>query len=124
GLIKKSLVLVSDRRFPIIVKNNLEIRTSVSIDPNTGTSEEGALFTYEAIPRGTILKFDIVYKSGKFFKIGKEELKTEDQGEVGVSWVKDKVERGLKLFETLGIGGMKTRGMGRLKILNLEGRNA
>ena len=34
--------------------------------------------------------------------------------------MKAQVEKGLKLFEILGIGGMGTRGMGRLKILNLE----
>ena len=35
-------------------------------------------------------------------------------------WAKEHVEKGLKLFATLGIGGMNTRGMGRLKVLNLE----
>lgn len=30
------------------------------------------------------------------------------------------VTKGLSLFETLGIGGMSTRGMGRLRILNLK----
>ncbi|MEA2006294.1 MAG: type III-B CRISPR module RAMP protein Cmr4 [Acidobacteriota bacterium] len=118
--IKQRLVLVSDKLFSHIVNSNLEVRTSVSIDPQTGTAEEGALFTYEAISRGTVLTFDIVYNSGKTFRIGGKELKTEENGEVGISWVKAQVEKGLKLFETLGIGGMGTRGMGRLKILNLE----
>jgi len=118
--IKQKAVLVSDSLFPKIVNSNLEVRTSVSIDPSTGTAEEGALFTFEAIPRGTILRFDIIYNSGKYFKIGGKELKTEDGGDVGVQWVKAQVEKGLKLFEILGIGGMGTRGMGRLKVLNLE----
>ncbi|MFN3528073.1 MAG: hypothetical protein ACK4YO_03130, partial [Candidatus Altarchaeaceae archaeon] len=30
------------------------------------------------------------------------------------------VEEGLELFEFLGVGGMGTRGFGRLKILNLK----
>ena len=34
--------------------------------------------------------------------------------------VKQIVEEGLKLFESLGLGGMNTRGMGRLKVLNLN----
>ncbi len=119
-IIKQRTVLVSDEIFPKIVNNNLEVRTSVSIDPATGTAEEGALFTYEAIPRGTVLRFDVVYHSGKYFRAGGKELKTEDGGEVGTQWVKTQVEKGLKLFETLGIGGMGTRGMGRLKVLNLE----
>lgn len=119
-IIKQRAILVSDTLFSLIVNSNLEVRTSVSIDPQTGTAEEGALFTYEAIPRGTVLKFDIAYNSGKTFRVGGKELKTEGNGDVGTSWVKTQVEKGLKLFETLGIGGMGTRGMGRLKILNLE----
>jgi CRISPR-associated protein Cmr4 len=119
--VKQRTVLVSDKLFPKIVNSNLEVRTSVSIDPATGTAEEGALFTYEAIPRGTVLRFDVVYNPSKYFRVGGKELKTEDGGEVGTRWVKINVEKGLKLFEVLGIGGMGTRGMGRLKILNLEG---
>ncbi|NLM49474.1 MAG: type III-B CRISPR module RAMP protein Cmr4 [Clostridiaceae bacterium] len=119
-IVKNRLVLVSDGIFPHIVNGNLEVRTSVSIDPSTGTAEEGALFTYEAIPRGTVLKFDVVYNSGKFFKVEGEELKTEDGGIVSADWVKNNVEKGLGLFETFGIGGMGTRGMGRLKVLNLK----
>ncbi len=122
-MIKQRTVLVSDKLFLKIVNSNLEIRTSVSIDPATGTAEEGALFTYEAIPRGTILKFDVVYNSGKYFRVGGKELRTEDGGDIGIQWVKAQVEKGLKLFEILGIGGMGTRGMGRLKVLNLEGED-
>jgi len=120
NIIKQRAVLVSDKLFPKIVNSNLEVRTSVSIDPATGTAEEGALFTYEAIPRGTVLRFDVIYNSGKYFRVGGKELKTKDGGDVGTQWVKAQVEKGLKLFEILGIGGMGTRGMGRLKILNLE----
>jgi len=120
-IVEQRAVLVSDALFSLIVNSNLEVRTSVSIDPATGAAEEGALFTYEAIPRGAVLSFDIVYNSGKYFKVrGKEELKTEDGGDVGIRWVKVQVEKGLSLFEIFGIGGMGTRGMGRLKILNLE----
>ena len=118
--IKQRAILVSDNLFSLIVDSNLEVRTSVSIDPQTGTAEEGALFTYEAIPRGTVFKFDIAYNSGKTFRVSGKELKTEGNGDVGISWVRTQVEKGLKLFETLGIGGMGTRGMGRLKVLKLE----
>jgi len=118
--IRKKAVLVPDTLFPKIVNSNLEVRTSVSIDPATGAAEEGALFTYEAIPRGTVLRFDVVYNSGKCFKVSnQEQLKTDDNGDVGITWVKRNVEAGLKLFEIMGIGGMNTRGMGRLKVLNL-----
>ncbi|MHA1252227.1 MAG: RAMP superfamily CRISPR-associated protein [Candidatus Helarchaeota archaeon] len=120
SIVKQRAVLVSDKLFPKIVNSNLEVRTSVSIDPSTGTTEEGSLFTYEAIPRGTILRFEIIYNSGKYFKIDDKDIKTEDCGDVGTEWVKVQVEKGLQLFEILGIGGMGTRGMGRLKVLNLD----
>ncbi|MDI6895771.1 type III-B CRISPR module RAMP protein Cmr4 [Methanocella conradii] len=107
-IIEKS-ILVSNKYFSMIINNNLEVRTSVSIDPATGAAEEKMLFTYEAIPRGTVFKFDIVYNDGSTFKI-----------DVDTSWVKNQVENGLKLFEVLGIGGMNTRGMGRMKVLNLD----
>ncbi len=58
--IRKRVVLVSDKLFSQIVNSNLEVRTSVSIDPDTGAAKEGALFTYEAIPRATVLWMDVV----------------------------------------------------------------
>ena len=54
------VVLVSDKLFSQIVNSNLEVRTSVSINPETGAAEEGALFTYEAIPRAAILWMEVV----------------------------------------------------------------
>ncbi len=113
-------VLVSDKLFSLLVNNNLEVRTSVSIDPSTGAAEETALFTYEAIPRGTLLRFEVTYLSGQTFMIGGQNIKGEGNTEIGTEWVKTQVEKGLSLFETLGIGGMNTRGMGRIRILNLE----
>ena len=44
-IVKQRLVLVSDTLFSLIVNSNLEVRTSVSIDPQTGTAEDRALFT-------------------------------------------------------------------------------
>ncbi len=58
--IRNRVVLVSDKLFSQIVNSNLEVRTSVAINPETGAAEEGALFTYEAIPRATVLWMDAV----------------------------------------------------------------
>ena len=58
--VKNRIVLVSPTLFPQIVNSNLEVRTSVAINPETGAAEEGALFTYEAIPRATFLWFDVI----------------------------------------------------------------
>ena len=45
------LVLVEEGMFSHIVNSNLEVRTSVSIDPVTGAAKKGLLFTYEALPQ-------------------------------------------------------------------------
>ena len=107
------LTLTSDRLFGQVVNNNLEVRTSTSIDPITGASREGALFHYEAVPRSTVFSFTIIYKDPRNFQINGEKL-TYD-----TAWVQGNVEHGLRYYEYLGIGGMVTRGMGRLRILNL-----
>lgn len=54
------VVLISDKLFSQVINNNLEVRTSVSISPETGAAETGALFTYEAIPRTAFLWMDLV----------------------------------------------------------------
>lgn len=110
-------VLVSNKMFGHIVNDNLEVRTSVSIDPSTGAAAEGALYTYEALPRASVLYFEVVVSDPKFYQIsGQEPLKNNG----GKAAVKRTLENGLGLFESLGIGGMNTRGMGRLRVLNLN----
>ena len=135
--IKKRAVLVSDKMFGHIVNDNLEVRTSVSIDPQTGAAAEGALFTYEALPRASVLYFEVVVSDPKYYRIartveknGKKEtesvipLSDKEHSDGDIDKVKSTVNNGLKLFETLGIGGMNTRGMGRLRVLNLSAGGA
>ncbi|OKY78318.1 MAG: CRISPR-Cas system related protein, RAMP superfamily Cas7 group [Candidatus Methanohalarchaeum thermophilum] len=98
--------LVSDKVFSQVVDSNLEVRTSVSIDPETGAAEEGALFTYEAIPRGTIFWFDLTYNE-------------RPNSEVSLKKVKKVVKEGLEKFGSLGVGGMTSRGLGRIEVSGL-----
>lgn len=117
------LLIISDTLFSRVVNDNLEIRTSVAIDPNTGAAEDGALFTYEAIPRGTVLWFDITFNNPEYFHVpisesdekGEEKKQADRQG-LSTEDLRSAVEGGLGLMEYLGIGGMGTRGMGRLKV--------
>ena len=128
--ILERLVIVSDSLFPRIVNDNLEVRTSVAIDPATGAAEEGALFTYEAIPRAAVIWFEVVYNKPEYFHIKvpisdetdfiDKEIKHGKENGNGWTWILDNVEKGLSLIEHLGIGGMGTRGMGRMRILNKE----
>jgi CRISPR-associated protein Cmr4 len=135
--IAKRIVLVSVKLFSQIVNSNLEVRTSVSINPETGAAESGALFTYEAIPRTTWLWTDVVeddYRSNgngtsKFPVTDKQyraetkagsEQKSEDKDKdvpLGETWSRPLhvVLSGAKLIEYLGVGGMGTRGFGRMR---------
>ena len=107
------LVVVHDNLFSRLVNDNLEVRTSVSIDPSTGAADEGALFNYEAIPRTTFFEYEVVYNDPQHFKVGEAtpSLSRED--------VMQTVEGGMSDFALTGVGGMNTRGMGRLELLNI-----
>jgi len=109
--IKKRAVLVSNKMFGHIVNDNLEVRTSVSINPQTGAAAEGALFTYEALPRASVLVFDVVGSDPKFYQINGQQPLSSNGGKQKVI---ETVNKGLALFASLGMGGMNTRGMGRL----------
>jgi CRISPR-associated protein Cmr4 len=123
------IVIVKDALFSQVVNSNLEVRTSVAINPETGAADEGALFTYEAIPRATFLTADVVlddYRSGeKGWSLGeiKETGKVKEDGTKkplpGSAWQCPLcvVKSGLKMIEWLGVGGMGTRGFGRMAII-------
>ncbi|MCL2724004.1 MAG: type III-B CRISPR module RAMP protein Cmr4 [Polyangiaceae bacterium] len=108
------LVLVSDKLFGHIVNNNLEVRTSVAINPETGAAEDGALFTYEAIPRGAILAWDVTCRDPRHFN------KDRDRTVSTTKEVHDVVAKAHPFLAALGVGGMGTRGMGRLEVLAFE----
>jgi len=99
----KRLASVSEKLFYHLVNDHLEVRTSVKINDETGAAESGALFTYEAIPRGTILGFEVAVDGRR----GKDTSAQE------VHRLLERAFDGLKL---LGVGGMGTRGFGRLEV--------
>jgi CRISPR-associated protein Cmr4 len=120
--VKGRIVLVQESLFGQVVNSNLEVRTSVSIDPERGAAEEGALFTYEALPRATFLVSEVVLDD---YRDGQEERpfpvsKTKDGDDLpGDPWQGplDVVRAGLRMIEWLGVGGMGTRGFGRLTVV-------
>ncbi len=105
GYIDGNIVLVSDTLASQIINSNLEVRTSVSIDPLTGAAKEGALFTSEAIPRGTIFHGDLRLME-----------RPVPNGMPDIEQVEGMLKAAAKYYETLGIGGMVTRGFGRMKV--------
>ena len=124
-------MLVTPKLFSQIVNSNLEVRTSVSIDPETGAAAQGALFTYEAIPRTTWLWSDVIeddyrknngsnpfpikkqYNSQTNIENDGAELPDKERWERPL----DVVNAGMRLIEYLGIGGMGTRGFGRMRLV-------
>lgn len=116
--ITERIVLVHDDLFSQVVNSNLEVRTSVSIDPETGAAASGALFTYEALPRATWLTMDLVIDDYREkFPVQKETL-VSNEPLPGSGWnaPRDVVESGMSLIGWLGVGGMGTRGFGRLSL--------
>lgn len=110
--VRNALVLVHPTLFSALVNDNLEVRTSVSIDPTTGAAEEGALFTFEALPRGTLLACDVVEENYR-----QETFQPWPDPVWGRAL--DVVDTGFRMAELLGFGGMGTRGFGRVRVLNL-----
>lgn len=103
--IKDKIVIVSDSIISQIVNSNLEVRTSVSIDPITGAAKDKALFTSEAIPRGTVF-----YGNVRIQNSFEENVNISDED------IFEALEDSKKYFEVMGIGGMTTRGFGRIKL--------
>lgn len=121
--IKDSIVIVHESIFSQIVNSNLEVRTSVAIDPKTGAAIDKALFTYEAIPRATFLTSEVVLDDyrGRWPLTGENQTQTPNGNPLpgGQKWSSplDVLKSGLEMIEWLGVGGMGTRGFGRLAIV-------
>ncbi|WP_028458737.1 type III-B CRISPR module RAMP protein Cmr4 [Chloroflexus sp. Y-396-1] len=115
--IKNKIALVHESIFSHIVNSNLEVRTSVSINPETGAAEDKALFTYEAIPRATFLTAEVVLDDyrAKFEPVPPN--KNSLPSNAGWQSPLDVLDAGLRLIEWLGVGGMGTRGFGRIAIV-------
>lgn len=144
--IANRIVLAPETLFRQLVNANLEVRTSVSINPETGAAQKGALFTYEAIPRGALLVFDVVqddYRRGAnpswtvnhavkkvngqwqndpdrpLYPDANNASQPRQENGQDKAWraPADVVQGGLDWAAALGVGGMSTRGFGRFKAI-------
>ncbi len=104
---QEHLLVVDDDIFSRFVNSGLEVRTSVKINPKTGAADSGALFTYEAIPRGTIFIGSLLWAP------------PSDQEPEGFLETAAKIVNAAEEYtELLGIGGLSNRGFGRLKLMS------
>lgn len=117
--IKKRLAILPEWIFSHIVNDNMEIRTSVVIEPTTGAASNQGLFTYEAVSRGSLFKFQIIeHDYNKLWN--KEIIFPEALGnDAKQSSVKMIEETAFAGIEAVGMGGLTSRGFGRLKIKNM-----
>ena len=109
---EKDIIIVPDSLISQIINSNLEVRTSVSINPITGAAKEKALFTSEAIPRGTVFYGEI-----RLF----DRPQIGDNNLLSIDDIWQALEDSRQYYETLGIGGMTTRGFGRMKVAFEDG---
>ena len=100
------IAIAPDWLFAEVVNSNLAVRTSVSIDPATGAAKTGALFTYEAIPAAALLALDV----------DADAWRCEQQNHFLPEELEDMVEKAFRICAVLGMGGMSTRGFGRMDI--------
>lgn len=116
------LMVVSDNKFRTLVQKNLEQRTSVAIDPETGAAKDGALFTFEAVPKNAVFRFQINMND---YKKEKSPFKNNSYVNELKDWAEDKnefkpidlISLSFNGLEKFGMGGMNTRGFGRIKIV-------
>ena len=111
------LVFLAEEVFSHLVSKNVEIRTSVAIDPVTGAGEDGALFTYESLPRGTALYFEAAVS-----KMFADQYRPPIAGgltQAGSDGVWEVLAKTRPYFRWVGIGGMTSRGFGKCDILDL-----
>lgn len=101
------ILVVDDDIFSRFVNSGLEVRTSVKINPKTGAADSGALFTYEAIPRGTIFTGSIVWNPS-----------SDEESVLYTDTAAKIVNAAEEYAELLGIGGLSNRGFGRLKLMS------
>ena len=101
----KHCVLLDETSFYRLVETCLERRTCNRVDQDTGTVADGALFSYEALPRASLLSSRI--------HAGNPFTGNIDGNYASPFAVCELAREG---FARMGIGGMQTRGLGSLLV--------
>lgn len=101
----KKIVAVTDQLFSKLVNENLEVRTSVAINPFTGTAEKGALYRYEALPRASLLLGSVGIATTGWSHVEEKGWESPEQT----------LKHGLDPLAITGLGRMGSRGFGRMQ---------
>ena len=115
----RRFTIVSEWLFSQLVNDNMEVRTSVVIEPETGAAKDGGLFTYEAVPRGALFCFNITehdyYSRWKHTQWNSGAENAANATEMMENF-------GFPGIKIIGLGGMTTRGFGCLDIIQIPAK--
>ena len=96
--------------------------TTVSLDPKTGTTRNGALFEVRAINRMSLLYFEVLYFNPLLHGIREFVSNKGDSAfEIRATFdaVSAIVDSGLQKIQYYGVGGKRSRGYGRMMVWDL-----
>lgn len=96
--------------WPILSAAAMEVRTSVSIDPDTGAAAPKKLFSLEAVPAGTLFKVDLTFLGGKI-------PDAFGDGATAETLFREIETYAFPYLAFNGLGGNVTRGFGRVRFL-------
>lgn len=114
GLLQRNLVVLSDNDFRDFTLMSTEVITRTKIDNETGTVQDGALFTEEFLPNDSVM-YSLIFASDEYGKNGKTEVAT------GVMGFFQKQMKEINFFQ---LGGNATLGKGIIRTqLKTGGQN-
>lgn len=105
--VSERTVLLEETSFYRVVETCLERRTCNRIDEDTGTVVEGALFSYEALPRYTLLYSRMTWETDRFPLVA---------GSVTYHSPLEICDLAREGLARMGIGGLQTRGLGSILV--------
>jgi CRISPR-associated protein Cmr4 len=106
GLLQKNLVILSDTDFRDFTQMSTDVITRTKIDNETGTVQDGALFTEEYLPNDSVM-YTSIFASDEYG----HQSNRKNAKEV-MDHVVKKIEKDIKYFQ---LGGNATLGKGILK---------
>jgi CRISPR-associated protein Cmr4 len=113
GLLQKNLIVLSDTDFRDFTNMSTEVITRTKIDNETGTVQDGALFTEEYLPTDSVL-YSLVFAADEYGK----NRKTEN-----AIWVMDFFAKAMQRFGFFQLGGNATLGKGIIRTQLKGGKN-
>lgn len=114
--IASRLVMLPDLLFQHVVNDNLEVRSSADIQPETGAIDSDTELTYEAVPRAAVFGFAVVVNDyrGKWSGVRYQPADRRPENPLGL------IGTAFPGIRTVGLGGLVTRGFGRMEITAVE----